>query len=68
MGSIEWTNEMDQAFNKVKQIAAKDTLLAFPNFSKPFLIYTDIINYQMVTIITQDKEVIAYWSKKLSNT
>ena len=40
----------------------------FPYFRKLFMIYTDASNYQMGATITQDKQVITYWSKKLSNT
>ena len=67
-GPIKWTDEAIAAFHKVKEIAAKDALLHFPDFNKKFVIYTDSSDYQLGAIISQEGRVIAYWSKKMTET
>ena len=37
----KWEKKHQDAFTLMKRTIAKDTLLAFPNFSKPFTIHTD---------------------------
>ena len=44
----------------------RETLLAFPNFSKPFVIHTDASKLQLGAIISQDGKPIAFYSRKLN--
>lgn len=39
--SYEWSAEADAAFNELKKKLAESTLVAFPDFSKPFHLMTD---------------------------
>ncbi len=57
-----------QAFDNVKTAIAKETVLAYPDFSKPFEIYTDASSMQLGAVITQDNRPIAFFSRKLSET
>jgi hypothetical protein len=57
-----------QAFNNVKAAIAKETVLAYLEFSKPFEIYTDAFSMQLGAVITQDNRPIAFFSRKLSET
>ena len=57
-----------EAFNNVKAAIAKETVLAYPNFSKPFEIYTDASSTHLGAVITQDNRPIAFFSRKLSKT
>ena len=50
----------------MKRTIAKDTLLAFPNFSKPFTIHTDASKVQLGAVISQDGKPIAFYSRKLN--
>ncbi len=59
---------MDQAFKIIKTILAMDVLMAYPNHTLPFHIYTDTSNYQMGAIIIQQKQPVVYWSRKLTQT
>ncbi len=55
-----------QAFDNVEAAIAKETVLAFPDFLKPFEIYTDASSTQLGAVITQDNRPIAFFSRKLS--
>ncbi len=55
-------------FDNVKAAIAKETVLAYPDFSKPFEIYTDASSMQLGAVITQDNRPIAFFSGKLSET
>ncbi len=62
----QWDSIHQQAFDNVKAAIAKETVLAYPDFSKPFEIYTDASSTQLGAVITQDNRLIAFFSKKLS--
>ena len=65
-GPIQWTPECDLAFKQMKALLAEDALLACPDHSKPFHVYTNISDYQLGAVIMQDGKPIAYFSRKLS--
>ena len=39
---------------------------AYPDFSKPFVIYTDASDYQLGSVITQEGRPLAFYSRKLN--
>ena len=43
---------------------ARKVLLNYPDFSKPFDIFTDASDYQLGGVITQDGMPIAFYSRK----
>ena len=45
-----------------------DCLNAYPDYNKPFEIYTNVSDYQLGAAIIQDKQPIAYWSRLLQTT
>jgi ribonuclease HI len=53
-------------FDNVKAAIAKETVLAYPDFLKPFEIYTDASSMQLGAVITQDNRPIAFFRRKLS--
>jgi hypothetical protein len=61
-----WDPIHQQAFKNIKAAIAKETVLAYPDFSKPFEIYTDTSSTQLGAVITQDNRPIAFFSRKLS--
>jgi hypothetical protein len=63
-----WEPIHQQAFDDVKAPIAKETVLAYPDFLKPFEIYTDASSTQLGAVITQDNRPIAFFSRKLSET
>ena len=63
-----WDDVHQQAFDDVKATIARDVSLAYPDYSKPFEIYTDGSKKQLGAVITQDNRPIAFFSRKLSET
>ncbi len=63
-----WDPIHQQAFDNVKAAIAKETVLAYPDFSKPFKVFTDASSTQLGAVITQDNRPIAFFSRKLSKT
>jgi hypothetical protein len=58
--------EHQQAFNSLKNYLARKVVLAYPDFSVPFEIYTDTSKYQMGSITTQKDKPLAFYSRKLT--
>jgi hypothetical protein len=61
-----WESIHQQAFDNVKATIAKEVVLAYLDFTKPFEIYTDASLMQLGAIITQGNRPIAFFSRKLS--
>ena len=61
----QWGSEEQAAFDTMKQIIAKETMLAYPDFSKEFVIHTDASHSQLGAVISQDNRPIAFYSRKL---
>jgi hypothetical protein len=51
---------------RCKKTIAEEVALAYPDFTKPFDIYTDASTKQLGVVITQDNRPIAFFSRKLS--
>ncbi len=61
-----WNPIHQQAFDNVKAAIAKETVLAYLDFLKPFEIYTNASSMQLGAVINQDNRPIAFFSRKLS--
>ena len=62
-----WGEKERAAFSLAKRIIAKETILAYPDFSKPFTIHTDASHYQLGGVISQDNKPVAFYSRKLND-
>ncbi len=60
-----WDEVHQRAFNQVKAIA-REVVLAYPDYSKVFKIYTDASSKQLRAVITQENRPIAFFSWNLS--
>ena len=61
----KWTPEHQVAFDQLKALIAKETLLTFPDFSKEFEIHTDASKLQLGACISQEGKPVAFYSRKL---
>ena len=66
-GSFVWTDRQQNAFDTLKSVMTADCLNAYPDYNKPFKIYTHSSDYQLGAAIIQDKRPIAYWSRSLQS-
>jgi transposase InsO family protein len=61
----KWTKEHQDAFEQMKALIAKETLLTFPDFSKEFEIHTDASKLQLGACVSQNGKPVAFYSRKL---
>ncbi len=50
----------------MKRITCKDISLNYPNFNKPFTIFTDASHHQLGSVTSQDGKPMAFCSHKLN--
>ena len=63
---FKWNKEAQASFDKIKELLVHDTLLVYPDFSKPFHLDTDASQTQLGGIIYQDHGIIVYYSRRLT--
>jgi hypothetical protein len=52
----------------MKEIIVQDIMLTYPQFDKPFHVYTDASELQIRGVIMQDSKPLGFFSKKLTHT
>ena len=62
-----WDKEQQTAFDEIKRVMSKETILAYPDFKKPFHIYTDASNTQLGAVIMQEDKPLAFYSRKMNS-
>jgi hypothetical protein len=65
---IKWTDEMQQAFEKMRLLMAADALAAYPDHNKRFNVYTDASDFQLGACIIQEGRPVAYFLRKLTKS
>ncbi len=58
-----WESIHQQVFDNVQATIAKEVVLVYLDFTKPFEIYTDAFTTQLEAVITQGKRPIAFFSR-----
>ena len=61
-----WDKSHQKAFEDVKATLARDVTLAYPDFTKGFVLYTDASSRQLGAVIVQENRPIAFFSRKLT--
>ncbi|KAL2091743.1 hypothetical protein ACEWY4_011541 [Coilia grayii] len=69
---FRWTQECQQAFEELKQHLVSPPVLGHPNFSYPFIVYTDASEVGLGAVLTQStglgkEEVLAFASRSLNS-
>ena len=63
---FRWKEKQQRAFEAMKALITKETLLAYPDFSKPFGIHTDASDVQLAACVSQEGKPIPFYSRKLN--
>ena len=63
-----WDSSHQVAFDGIKNALAREVLLAYPDYSEVFEIFTDASSRQLGAVITQKGRPLAFFSRKLSET
>ena len=66
LAKVVWTDIHETAFSTMKKIVAREALLAYPDFERPFIIHTDACDIQLGSVISQNKKPLAFYSRKLN--
>ncbi|KAG8195987.1 hypothetical protein JTE90_028961 [Oedothorax gibbosus] len=72
-GSITWTKECDEAFDKLKNCLCNYPVLYSPDYQKPFIDQTDASDQGMGVVLSQladnetEEHPIIYLSKKFTS-
>src|SRR6266542_167991 len=67
-----WTNEQEKIFRVLKQKLIKASILQYPDFEKPFIIFTDASKIGLGVVLSQldnegKEKIIAYTSRSLNS-
>jgi hypothetical protein len=65
---IKWTDDMQQAFEKMRLLMAADALPAYPDHNKRFDVHTDACDFQLGACIIQEGRPVAYFLQKLTKS
>ena len=63
-----WNMECQKAFDTVKKLVSRETLLSYPNSNEPFEIHADASKLHLGSVISQKGKPIAFYSRKLNPT
>ena len=68
---FSWTNNQQEAFDYLKEKLITAPILQYPNFNKPFILYTDIYGNGLGAVLSQKLEnvlkyVVAYASRSMN--
>lgn len=63
---FQWTADCQKAFETLKATITHEVMLSFPDYSKPFHLFTDASDYQIGAVLTQEHQPIAFFSRKLN--
>jgi hypothetical protein len=62
-----WGPDQQEAFDEVKQMLSRETILALPDFNKEFHVYTNASDYQLGSVLMQDDKPLAFYRRKLNS-
>ena len=63
-----WEPHHEVAFDEIKQIVSKETMLYVSKLGEPFKTYTDASDHQLGAVVSQNGKPIAFFSRKLTPT
>jgi hypothetical protein len=64
---FKWMDDCQHSFDELKCLLAKKMVLAYPDFTIPFEIYMDASNKQIGSVIQQNAQPLAFYSRKFTD-
>ena len=64
---FQWMPVHQKEFEQMKALISTDTLLAYPDPTKPYDVESDVSNYHLGSVIKQNIRPVAYFSRKLNS-
>ena len=64
---FKWKKFEQYAFDKIKRIVARDTLLTYPDFNGKFKIHTDARVFQLGAVLRYKDKPIALYIRKITD-
>jgi RNase H-like domain found in reverse transcriptase len=64
---FHWDQQHQSAFEQMKKLLAADAMLAYPDHNLPFDIYTNASDFQLGSVVIQNKHPVAYYTHKLNS-
>ena len=61
-----WDKEHQDAFNEAKRMVIKEAELAFPDWEKPFHLYSDASDCQLGATLVQEGKLLSFYTRKLN--
>ena len=55
-----------RCFSSNKKVITQDTMLAYLDWSKPFIVHTNASDKQIGAVISQNKKLTAFFSRKFN--
>ncbi|KAE8694701.1 RNA-directed DNA polymerase-like protein [Hibiscus syriacus] len=64
----EWSTKCQDAFEKLKDAMVNEPVLVLPDYTKPFVVFTDVSDVAIGGVLMQEGHPVAYESRKLNET
>ena len=62
----KWEKEHQDAFEEAKKMIKLEAELAFPNWAKPFHLYSDANNIQLGATLVQEGRPLGFYTRKMN--
>ena len=65
---FKWNKIEEDAFNEIKRVVDRDTLLSYPDFNEVFKIHTNANDFQFGAVISHKVKPVAFYSRTLTGS